>query len=176
MKTTGICIRKALEMGQAADLLPETLRGADFEQYADSENGSLVTIYEVPENLLRSASQMERWSTISRSGSSRYRDAAFIFGLWFNVPDVALDRFDRWYEEEHTSMLLECPEWKAVRRFASIAGAAGANRLVLHHLDTSRALDSAARQNARATRAARWFLDQEWFRGSTKQLLKRFTA
>ncbi|MGE3923085.1 MAG: hypothetical protein AB7G13_09125 [Lautropia sp.] len=126
----------------------------------------------VPERL-EDGSETRQWSTISCRGSERYRDAGTLYALWFAVPDQALAEFDGWYEEEHTSLLLACEEWMTVRRFAGSPAVDGVNRLVLHHLLSAKALDSDARRKARATPAACRLLDQGWFQGAEKRLLRR---
>lgn len=173
MATGGICIRTGRT--EAAFAREELLPSADFQRYVNRELGSSVTIHELSGTESRSPGDAECWSTISTRGSDGFRGTAFVFGLWFLVPPDVLEKFDLWYEEEHTSMLLECPDWKTVRRFSGLSNPARTNRLVLHHLDTTNALNSDERAKARATSAARWFLEQEWFQKSTKQVLQRTT-
>ena len=155
---------------------------ASFERYADPGLGTTLMIYELsgreslPPRLLHDAQETQRWSTISCRGSARYRHADVLFALWFRVPEPELGKFDKWYEEEHTPLLLDCGDWQTVRRFGGCPTAGGINRLVLHHLASEEALGSAARQRARATAGAGWFLAQEWFQQARKQVFRRTIA
>jgi hypothetical protein len=83
----------------------------------------------------------------------------------YEVPTDEVATLDRWYEEEHTELLLRCPAWLRVRRFAvdTVAGAAW-NRLLVHDLATGGVLEApevvaSMRTPRRLALAARpWFL------------------
>ena len=72
-------------------------------------------------------------------------------------------------DEEHSPMLLKCPEWKAVRRFEITDGDPQPwTHLALHYLsDADAALSSAERDAARATDWRKKLAAEPWFQGSS---------
>jgi hypothetical protein len=72
--------------------------------------------------------------------------------VFFNVPVDRHHEFDRWYEEEHAPMVLQCPYWVMTRRFR-IGPSVGMawTHAALHYLTDFRALESPERDQARAT-------------------------
>ncbi|VCU68580.1 hypothetical protein PIGHUM_00637 [Pigmentiphaga humi] len=94
-------------------------------------------------------------------------DTAVLYPVWFDVPQAHLQEFDDWYEQDHVPLLLECPQWRAVRRFDVKDGEPGRyNRLALHYLDDAAALESPARAKARATPWRERLAAQPWFKGT----------
>jgi hypothetical protein len=88
-------------------------------------------------------------------------------------PEEAAE-LDRWYEEEHTEMLLRCPDWVRVRRFqvTSTYGAAW-NRLVLHDLSTEEVISTA---EVAASMQTPWRLalaQRPWFLAGGRRPLRR---
>jgi hypothetical protein len=81
-----------------------------------------------------------------------------------SAPASAVDDIDRWYREEHNEMLLRCPDWVRVRRYAieSIEGAAW-SRLALHELSSGDVLQSDEVRAAMATPWRRRLATQPWF-------------
>jgi len=103
-------------------------------------------------------------------------DAPVLYPVWFDVPAEHLADFDAWYEQDHVPLLLECPQWRAVRRFHVTDGEPGRyNRLALHYLDDVAALESPARAKARATPWRERLAAQPWFKG-TYGLFNRHAA
>jgi hypothetical protein len=93
-------------------------------------------------------------------------NAPVLYPVWFNVPEDRLADFDAWYEQDHIPLLLECPQWRAVRRFNVKDGSPGKyNRLALHYLDDVAALESPARAKARATPWRDRLAAEPWFKG-----------
>lgn len=80
------------------------------------------------------------------------------------APASAVDDVDRWYREEHTEMLLRCPDWLRVRRYAiaSIEGASW-SRLALHELASPDVLQSAEVRTAMGTPWRQRLAEQPWF-------------
>jgi len=121
--------------------------------------------------MLRNVSGFTRYlcEEIGRAGddSPEALDAPVLYAVWFNVPGEHLADFDAWYEQDHVPLLLECPQWRAVRRFHVKDGEPGRyNRLALHYLDDAGALESPARAKARATPWRARLADQPWFKGA----------
>jgi len=89
-----------------------------------------------------------------------------LYPVWFKVPPERLADFDAWYEQDHVPLLLECPEWRCVRRFNVTDGVPGDyNRLALHYLDDGSALASPAREKARNTPWRNRISAEPWFKG-----------
>lgn len=89
-----------------------------------------------------------------------------LYPVWFKVPAERLADFDAWYEQDHVPLLLECPEWRCVRRFNVTDGVPGDyNRLALHYLDDESALASPARDKARNTPWRARISAEPWFKG-----------
>ena len=92
--------------------------------------------------------------------------APLLYAAWFAVPPERLAEFDAWYDQDHVPLLLECPQWHAVRRYAVSGGVPKAwNRLALHYLDDATALESPARARARATPWRARLAAEPWFAG-----------
>ena len=91
-------------------------------------------------------------------------DSAFIYAVWFHVPEDMLAEFDAWYSEDHVPLLLRCKDWLRVRRFRVTDGQPGQwNRLAIHHLAS--ALESPERAEARVTPWRNKLAVLPWFRG-----------
>jgi len=95
--------------------------------------------------------------------------APLLYAVWFDVPEDRTADFDAWYEQDHVPLLMECPEWLMVRRFAvTDADPVPYNRLALHYLADRSALASPAREKARATPWRARLAAEPWFRGTYK--------
>lgn len=93
--------------------------------------------------------------------------APILYPVFFSVPEARLADFDAWYEQDHVPLLLDCPDWLAVRRFhLEIAHPHPFNRLALHYLANPSALDSPAREKARATPWRAKLAAEDWFKGT----------
>lgn len=92
--------------------------------------------------------------------------AQYLYAVFFTVPENELTEFDDWYTQDHVPILLECPEWLGTRRFEIIEAHPGTyNRLALHYLTTSEALNSSARAKARVTPWRDRLAAKPWFKG-----------
>src|SRR6056297_784523 len=61
--------------------------------------------------------------------------APLIFEALFNGPQDDEEEFDRWMEDDHVPLLLECDDWLAVRRFSlPMAEPVPDTRLAIHYL------------------------------------------
>lgn len=93
-------------------------------------------------------------------------NSAFIYAVWFKVPQDELAEFDAWYTEDHVPLLLRCKDWLHVRRFNVVDGSPNKwNRLALHYLVTPDALDSSERAEARVTPWRSKLAARPWFKG-----------
>jgi len=93
-------------------------------------------------------------------------EANFLYPVIFNVPAERQDEFDRWYDEEHLDILLECPYWQMCRRFKVIDPVSGSpTHIALHYLTDLRALESEERTRARSTPWRKRLATEDWFRG-----------
>ncbi|AXC50540.1 hypothetical protein DRW48_13385 [Paracoccus suum] len=106
--------------------------------------------------------------------------APVLYSVLFSVPGDRLGDFDAWYDQDHLPALLENPDWLACRRFSlEVAHPQPFNRLALHYLATDEALDSPAREKARATPGRARLAAEPWFQADYKVFYlhgERFSA
>lgn len=93
-------------------------------------------------------------------------ETPILYVVAFDVPVAREAEFDRWYSEEHTALLLGCPQWLMCRRFkvANARETLGWTHLALHYLTDLRALESPHRALARRTPWRNRLLEEPWFR------------
>lgn len=93
--------------------------------------------------------------------------APVLYPVFFTVPADRTEEFDRWYDEDHVPTLLAEKSWLGCRRFEIISGEPGQfNRLALHYLASTAALDSYARVKARESEWRAQLAKQNWFNGT----------
>lgn len=160
------------------------------QRYKRSDSPSNLVIYDMVSqaalktpgytDVKENPSERTRWMLGNVSGFTRYLAdeigtagaldaraalAPHLFVAMFSVPEAQCADFDQWYVEDHLPILLECPDWLAVRRFAITNGEPGRyNRLALHYLASADALVSPERERARATPWRNRMAEQAWFR------------
>lgn len=101
------------------------------------------------------------------AGGEDFLKAPVLYPVFFSVPQDRLADFDEWYEKDHIPLLMDCPEWLAVRRFdLEIAHPHPFNRLALHYLADASALQSPARERARASDWRARLASEDWFKGT----------
>lgn len=94
-------------------------------------------------------------------------DAPILYAVFFSVPDERVEEFNRWYDEEHVPMLLECPEWLRIRRFEITDGEPQPwTHMALHYLADLSARESPERDAARNTDWYKKLSEEPWFRSS----------
>ncbi|MCU0899445.1 MAG: hypothetical protein MUC82_02995 [Cypionkella sp.] len=90
--------------------------------------------------------------------------APVIFAALFNVPEADCEEFDAWMTQDHVPLLLQCPQWLAVRRFKlPVAEPVPYTRLSLHYLSSDAALTSPERDRARSTEWRKRMTRHDWF-------------
>jgi hypothetical protein len=93
-------------------------------------------------------------------------DAAYVYAVFFAVPDERHQEFNDWYEQDHVPTLLECRDWRIVRRFRISDGEPEKwTHLALHYLDDNGALSSPERERARASPWRARLAQESWFNG-----------
>lgn len=117
----------------------------------------------VPAEAVRVALTARGLETQARDDWSAER-VSHVMPVAISAPGSGIDDVDRWYREEHTEMLLRCPDWLRVRRYAieSIKGATW-SRLALHELASPAVLESAEVRAAMGTPWRRRLAEQPWF-------------
>lgn len=101
--------------------------------------------------------------------------APLIFAALFNVPKDDEDEFDRWMEEDHVPLLLECDDWLAIRRFSlPVAEPVSYTRLAIHYLASHDALTSPERAAARDTEFRKRMARHSWMDQGRYGLLKAY--
>lgn len=124
----------------------------DTDAYASIKNNPS----EVTARMLSSVGNFTRYigrsiGTQSRDGIEQAIQAPILYPVFFDVPEDRQEEFDAWYDEDHVPTLLESPDWLGCRRFAlDVAHPHSFNRLALHYLADEKALQSSAREKARA--------------------------
>ncbi len=102
-----------------------------------------------------------------------FHDAPILYPVLFKVPAEGERDFDAWYDEEHLGILLKSPHWPMCRRFKIHAPHPGGwTHIALHYLRDLRALESAERDEARATPWRARLAQQAWFQGDYRVLHK----
>lgn len=100
--------------------------------------------------------------------------ARFVMAVPYMAPESELENLDRWYEEEHAEMLLRCPVWLRVRRYAlDPQRSGGRNRLALHDLTADDVLSRPEVVTSMQTPWRRALAERPWFLTGGRQLLSR---
>ena len=178
------------------------------QRYRDPDRPTYLAVYEIAEEDVLECADYQKvraqpnaqtaWMLSNIQNYSRYigneisyklqggaddtvLDEAFVYAVFFSVPDDRAEEFNKWYDEEHSPMLLECPEWKAIRRFEITDGDPQPwTHLALHYLsDVEAALSSIEREAASNTEWRKRLMQEAWFQGSThtyEAFGDRFTA
>lgn len=100
---------------------------------------------------------------------------AYILVVGFAVPPEAVDRFDDWYESEHSPLLLQAEGWLRVRRLM-VGSASGGDwtHVAVHDLASLAVLDSPERDAARNGPKRQQFVDLDWYQRSGRWMGHRF--
>ncbi|MCC6531636.1 MAG: hypothetical protein IT531_03735 [Burkholderiales bacterium] len=99
------------------------------------------------------------------SASEATLDAAILYPVFFKVPQAREQEFNAWYDEEHMEILQRCPYWPMCRRYRIRNPGEGFTHVALHYLTDLRALESAERDQARATPWRDRLAAEPWFKG-----------
>lgn len=176
--TEHIPLRMALDGFLGAQRYTSTDRDSNLVVYDMTSQAALKTPgYQAVKT---QPSDQTRWMLQNVTGFTRYladeignagsldakaEQAPLLFAAMFAVPDAYLAEFDNWYVEDHIPILLECPDWLAVRRFAITDGEPHAfNRLAIHYLQSEAALTSPQRERARTTPWRDRMAAHAWFK------------
>jgi hypothetical protein len=97
-------------------------------------------------------------------GGGSAPDAPQLYVVFFEVPADRERAFSDWHEQEHTPLLLQCPQWLMVRRFRLIGGEPKTwTHLALHYLSDRQALVSGEHERARASEWRAKLAAESWF-------------
>jgi hypothetical protein len=108
----------------------------------------------------------EALGEVRRPGVEAPEAAPILYAVFFNVPQPAQEEFDAWYEQDHVPTLMKCKDWLMVRRFRIIDGDPEKwNRLALHYLADTSALQSPERAEARRSPWRDKLAKEPWFGG-----------
>jgi hypothetical protein len=103
---------------------------------------------------------------VASTSSGEMLGAQTLYAVFFDVPTERQADFDAWYATDHVPLLMEETQWLGVRRFEISDGAPERyNRMALHYLADKSALESDARQKARATPWRAKLAQEPWFKG-----------
>lgn len=101
--------------------------------------------------------------------------APVIFAALFNVPEADCAEFDAWMSDDHVPLLLQCPQWQAVRRFKlPVSEPVPYTRLALHYLSSDAALTSPERDKARNTEWRQRMMRHDWFNAGRARAFDAF--
>ncbi len=91
-------------------------------------------------------------------------DANVVIAVFFMAPPEKWPEFVRWYESEHTPMLLENPDWLMVRHMEIYDYDPDPySHLMMHYVRDASVLDSAELVAARATEWRNRLAAEDWF-------------
>jgi hypothetical protein len=97
----------------------------------------------------------------------------YLYAVFFRVPAERRGEFNDWYAQDHVPILLECEDWRCIRRFEITDGEPEPwSHLTLHYLADKRALDSPARARARATPWRARLAQEHWFNAATYRVFE----
>ncbi len=101
-------------------------------------------------------------------------DAPWAMVIAYEVPEDELDDLDAWYEQEHTGLLLRCPDWLRTRRYAvTECEGAGWNRLVLHDLSSAEILTAPEVRHSMGTTWRCRLAERPWFMTGGRDPVRR---
>jgi hypothetical protein len=105
-----------------------------------------------------------------RSPAFRVPRVSHVMPIAIAAPAGDVGEIDRWYEQEHAELLLRCPDWLRVRRYAieTIDGAAW-SRLALHDLSSADVMSTPEVRAAIATPWRRRLAERPWFLGEARE-------
>ncbi len=90
--------------------------------------------------------------------------APFLYVVLFAVPAEQETEFNRWYDEDHSPILLRIPQWWQIRRYRIRTGSPERwTHLALHALGDLTALEAPERTQARQTPWRTRLAAQPWF-------------
>ena len=161
------------------------------QRYKATDSDAYLAVYEMEnagalstpayQEVKGKPSETTKWMLGSVKGFTRYTcsqlsqvdkgdpsdlNAGVLYAVWFSVPADRLSDFDAWYDQDHIPLLMQCQDWRMVRRFEVISGEPQPyNRLALHYLSDIVALDSPQRAQARATPWRARLAAEPWFKG-----------
>jgi hypothetical protein len=118
------------------------------------------------EGFTRYTGQLISWQQRPEVDDQRMLESPYLYGVFFTVPADREEAFNEWYEEEHVPLLLNCEQWLGCRRYRVVDGhPASFTHMALHHLQDLSALQSPAREAARATPWRAKLAAEPWFKG-----------
>lgn len=161
------------------------------QRYQAKDSGAYLAVYEMEstgalaspayQDVKGKPSETTKWMLGNVKGFTRYTcsqmsqvdkgqasdlDTPVLYAVWFTVPPERLQDFDDWYNQDHVPLIMQCEDWRMVRRFEVVSGEPNAyNRLALHYLRDVAALDSPQRALARSTPWRARLAAEPWFRG-----------
>jgi hypothetical protein len=92
-------------------------------------------------------------------------DANVVLGVFFTVPDDAVEEFIDWYETEHTPMLLKNSGWRMARHMKVVdANPVPFTHMMLHYVDSEAVLECDELAAARATEWRNKLAQEDWFK------------
>lgn len=100
-----------------------------------------------------------------RSSATEGLDAPYLYTVFFEVPAERENDFNDWYVKDHIPLLMECEQWRMVRRFRIADGEPKPwTHLALHYIADPGALESPARERARASKWRARLAEEKWFK------------
>jgi len=124
------------------------------------------------DRMLKSASKFTRYIGVEVFRSTKPKADALettpvLYVVLFAVPEERQQEFEAWYDQEHISILMQERLWRACVRYRILEGTpAKWTHLTLHYVESSEALSSPFREEARQTIWRQRLSQEPWFRGS----------
>lgn len=102
------------------------------------------------------------------------RRATHLLPIPYSAPANEAEELDRWYEDEHTPLVLSVPGWLRVRRFAVEECAGGTwSRLLLHDLADGNVLERPQIKAGMETQWRRKLAATSWFLAEPRAIYER---
>ncbi|MGP4110596.1 hypothetical protein ACTWP5_06730 [Streptomyces sp. 4N509B] len=124
-------------------------------------------------DMLSSVTGFTRFTCTLVSDSGPAGDHTHLAVVAFAVPEEDEERFDDWYETEHSPLLLRAADWLRVRRYRVVDGDGGPwTHFAVHELASAEVMDSPERAAARRGPKRAPLAEKEWFGDSGRWLYR----
>lgn len=142
------------------------LTSPDYTQIKQNPSEQTAWMLARVEGFTRYSGQLISWQQQNEVDDRQMLDSPYLYAVFFTVPADREEAFNAWYVEEHVPLLLNCEQWLGCRRYRVVDGhPATFTHMALHHLHDLSALESPAREAARATPWRAKLAAEPWFKG-----------
>lgn len=145
---------------------PAALKTPDYQRIKQNPSEQTSWMLANVGDFTRYTGELISWQQRADVEDDRMLDSAYLYAVFFSVPAEREEAFNAWYVEDHVPLLLGCEHWLGCRRYRIVDGHPAAfTHMALHHLADLAALQSPAREAARATPWRAKLAAEPWFKG-----------